>query len=102
MSTKIVLNNDISILTSDSGVLLQFLFDNLRFRDRSYFHNARYRQRLWDGFTNFFNKQTGKFLTGLLPEVYAACKHHDIKPEFVDHRTKKDFDIKLSLIINSS
>ena len=95
MSTKIVLNNDISVLTSDNGVLLQFIFDNLRFRDRSYFHNARYRQRLWDGFTNFFNKQTGKFLTGLLPEVYAACKHHDIKPEFVDHRTKKDFDIKL-------
>jgi superfamily II DNA or RNA helicase len=94
MATKIILNNDISVLSTDNGILLQFLFDHLRFRDRSYFHNARYRQRLWDGFTNFFNKQNGKFLTGLLPEVFAACRHHNEEIKFLDNRTKKDFAIQ--------
>ena len=93
MSTKIIVNNDISVLTSNNNELLKFLFDNLRFRDRSYFHNARYRQKLWDGYTNFFNQTNGKFLTGLLPEVYGACKHFNEKVEFVDNRTKCDFAI---------
>jgi len=93
MSTKIIVNNDISVLSSNNNELLKFLFDNLRFRDRSYFHNARFRQRLWDGYTNFFNQTNGKFLTGLLPEVYGACKHFNEKVEFVDNRTKCDFAI---------
>jgi len=91
MATNIIVNNDISVLSSDNTELLKFLYDNLRFRDRNYFHNARFRQRLWDGFTNFFNQNNGKFLTGLLPEVYAACKHFGIKPDFVDRRTKCEF-----------
>lgn len=94
MATKIIVNNDISILSSTNQELLKFLYEQLRFRDRSYFHNARYRQRLWDGYTNFFNQTNGKFLTGLLPEVFAACKHMSETVTFVDNRTKCDFTIK--------
>lgn len=91
---KILLRNDISILTTTNFGLVKFLFENLRFRDRNYFHNSSYRQKVWDGYTNFFNKQNGKFLTGLLPEVLAACKAHNEAVEFVDQRTKVDFPIK--------
>lgn len=92
--TRIVIRNDISVLTTDNYNLVKFLFENLRFRDRNYFHNSSYRQKVWDGYTNFFNKQNGKFLSGLLPEVLAACKAHNEAPELIDHRTKLDFQIK--------
>ncbi|MFN9957783.1 MAG: hypothetical protein ACK55I_32155, partial [bacterium] len=86
--TNLVIQNDISILQSDNSDLIKFLYENLRFKDRNYFHNPRYRQRLWDGFTNFFNEKNGKFLTGLLPEVIVACKRFNEIPSVVDKRTK--------------
>jgi superfamily II DNA or RNA helicase len=92
--TNLVIQNDISILQSDNSDLIKFLYENLRFKDRNYFHNPRYRQRLWDGFTNFFNEKNGKFLTGLLPEVIVACKRFNEIPSVVDKRTKIDFAIK--------
>ena len=55
---KIILSNDISIIQTDNQELIKFLFDSLRFRDRAYFHNPRYKAKLWDGYTNFFNKNT--------------------------------------------
>ena len=91
---KIILSNDISIIQTDNQELIKFLFDSLRFRDRAYFHNPRYKAKLWDGYTNFFNKNNGKFLTGLLPEVYGVCKHMNEPVEFVDNRTKFEFAIK--------
>ena len=66
----------------------------MRFKDRNYFHNPRYRQKLWDGFTNFFNNKNGKFLTGLLPEVITACKNFGVSLTADDKRTKTDFIIK--------
>jgi len=91
---KIILSNDISTIQTDNQELIKFLFDSLRFRDRAYFHNPRYKAKLWDGYTNFFNKNNGKFLTGLLPEVYGVCKHMNEPVEFVDNRTKFEFAIK--------
>lgn len=91
---KIIINNDISVLQTTNESLLKFLFESLRFRDRAYFHNPRYKAKLWDGFTNFFNKNNGKFLTGLLAEVYGVCKHLNEPIEFVDKRTKVDFAIQ--------
>jgi len=90
----ITVNNDISILQTENQDLLKFLFEQLRFRDISYFHNPRYKAKLWDGFTNFFNKNNGKFLSGLLPEVIGACKHFGEQPTYKDNRTKIDFAIK--------
>lgn len=92
--THIVVNNDISVLQTENQELLKFLYDQLRFRDRSYFHNPRYKAKLWDGFTNFFNKNNGKFLSGLLPEVIGACKHFGEQLTYKDNRTKVDFAIK--------
>lgn len=90
---KITVSNYLSFLSTNNQRLLSFLFDNLRFRDRNYFHNSAFRQRRWDGFTNFFNKQKGSFLTGLLPEVIASCKAFDEQVQIVDNRTSFDFAI---------
>jgi superfamily II DNA or RNA helicase len=90
---KILLKNDISQLTTTNEQLAKFLYDNLRFRDRNYFHNRAYRQRIWDGFTNFFNKNNGKFLTGLLPEVLMSCKAMNEPYEIIDQRTSVKFPI---------
>jgi superfamily II DNA or RNA helicase len=88
---KILVRNDISALSTTNVALIKFLYDNLRFRDRNYFHNSAYRQRIWDGYTNFFNKNNGKFLSGLLPEVLLSCKAHNEPVEIIDQRTNVDF-----------
>lgn len=90
---KIVVRNDISAISTTNTALTKFLYDNLRFRDRNYFHNSAYRQRIWDGYTNFFNKTNGKFLSGLLPEVIVSCKAYNEPVEIIDQRTKVDFII---------
>jgi len=92
--TRILLQNDISIMQTANTKLIKFIFDNLRFRDRGYFHNPRYRQRLWDGYTNFFNDKNGKFLTGLLPEILASCKAFNEEVEIIDKRLPFEFSIK--------
>lgn len=91
---NLILNNDISILKTNNFQLVDYLYKHLRFRDRNYYHNPAYKQRLWDGYTNFFNKSTGRFLTGLIPEVVGACKAFNEKIEVTDQRTKFDFSIK--------
>lgn len=46
------------------------LLDNsLSFRDKNYFWLQRNNPTAWDGYTRFFNKFTGKFLTGLIYRV---------------------------------
>ena len=92
--TNLVINNDVSILQTDNQDLIKFLYENLRFKERNYFHNPRYRQRLWDGFTNFFNNKNGRFLTGLLPEILLSCKQFGESPAVVDKRSKFDLLIK--------
>jgi hypothetical protein len=47
--------------------------------------------KLWDGYTEFFKMETGKFLTGLLPEVRAALKKWDISYTVSDERNRVDF-----------
>lgn len=45
----------------------------------------------WDGFINFFAVDTGKFLTGLLPEVSAVLKHLNAEYVVDDQRQKSEF-----------
>ena len=90
---KILVKNDISTISTLNQGLIKFLYDNLRFRERNYFHNSAYRQKIWDGYTNFFNKNNGKFLTGLLAEVLVSCKAYQEQVEIIDQRTKIDFAI---------
>ncbi len=58
----------------------------LRFTERNYFHSRLYKQKIWDGYTDYFNKETGKFLTGLLPEVQLALDYWKIPYAIEDSR----------------
>ena len=83
---KLIIENCHSWLQTDNKDIKADLWKKLRFRDKNYFHNSMYNRKLWDGFKNFFDKDTGKFLTGLLPEVQAYLEHHNITPEITDCR----------------
>jgi len=45
----------------------------------------------WDGYIQFFVMETGKFLTGLLPEVSAVLRHFNVDYTVEDLRTKTNF-----------
>jgi superfamily II DNA or RNA helicase len=47
--------------------------------------------KLWDGYVDFFKKDTGRFLTGLLPEVKKALRAMDVEFTVVDERNAFDF-----------
>lgn len=94
MSLKIIVKHDISqVVTSDEGVK-DMLYNCLKFRERNYFHNRLYKQKIWDGYTSFFNKDSGKFLTGLLPEILMALKIKEIDYQIDDLRDAFDFVTK--------
>lgn len=80
--------NDYSFFLSDDDNAKHELWSRLRFRDRNYFHNRAYKMKKWDGYINFFSIDTGKFLTGLLPEVSAVLRHFNI-PYTVDDTRKQ-------------
>ena len=91
MATILKIENCYSQLLSDNMEILKVLHENMRFRERNYFHSRLYKQKLWDGYTEFFSKKTGKFLTGLLPEVTAALDHLEEKYEIIDNRSETKF-----------
>jgi superfamily II DNA or RNA helicase len=88
---KITIENDYSTLKTNDDVIILELYQRLRFRDKNYFHNQAYKMKRWDGYINFFSRDNGKFLTGLLPEVTAVLKHFNAKYEIEDRRTKTEF-----------
>lgn len=90
MSTFLKIQNCYSCLLSDNLEILKILHENMRFREKNYFHSRLYKQKLWDGYTEFFSKKTGKFLTGLLPEVLAALDHLKVEYKICDERTIVD------------
>jgi superfamily II DNA or RNA helicase len=94
MSVKIIVKHDISQVVTPDVTVKDMLCTCLKFRERNYFHNRLYKQKIWDGFTSFFNKDSGKFLTGLLPEILMALKLKNIDYEIDDIRDKFDFTIK--------
>jgi superfamily II DNA or RNA helicase len=71
--------------------VLSVLHEKMRFRERNYFHSRLYKQKLWDGYTEFFSKKSGRFLTGLLPEVKAALKHLGMEYDTLDERDEFKF-----------
>lgn len=91
MSNHLKISNDYSYFMSDDVALMHQLWSKMRFRERNYFHNRRYKMKLWDGYTEFFKLETGKFLTGLLPEVRWALNLWNVKYEESDDRNKVDF-----------
>jgi len=91
MNNILRINNDYSFFISNDEIVKTDLFYRLRFRDKNYFHSRAYKMRKWDGFINFFNQETGKFLTGLLPEVSAVLRHFKLDYTVDDQRVKTSF-----------
>jgi len=87
----ITVHNNYSQLLTDSEKLKDTLWRLLRFRDKGYFHSALYKQKKWDGFRDFFSKKTGKFLTGLIPEVKLALRKLKVEYQVRDDREAFSF-----------
>jgi superfamily II DNA or RNA helicase len=89
--TVLRIQNCYSWLYCEKPEVLSVLHENMRFRERGYFHSRLYKQKLWDGYTEFFSKKTGRFLTGLLPEVKAALAHIGEEYKTMDERVGFEF-----------
>jgi superfamily II DNA or RNA helicase len=89
--TILKMQNGFSWLQTDNQEIKKILWENLRFREKGYFHNVRYKQKKWDGYRDFFNKESGKFLTGLWPEIELVLKHFGINYNIEDERNKIKF-----------
>lgn len=89
--TVLRIQNCYSWLYCSKPEILTVLHEKMRFRERGYFHSRLYKQKLWDGYTEFFSKKTGRFLTGLLPEVKAALAHLGEEYKTLDERGEFEF-----------
>jgi superfamily II DNA or RNA helicase len=72
--TVLKVDNVNSWLVTTDSKLKDILTEKLRFRPKNYWHNAAYKAKRWDGWKYFFNKKSGMFLSGLLPEVQAVLR----------------------------
>jgi superfamily II DNA or RNA helicase len=78
MDTILKINNDYSYVATTDQNVRNILWSKLRFRKEGYFHTRAYKQGIWDGFIDFFNKKTGRFLTGLCPEVRLVLNRFNV------------------------
>jgi len=83
-----------SWLISHDDDLKHKLWVALRFRDKGYFHSLAYKKKKWDGFVNFFSKKSGKFATGLLPDIQVALKKLKIPYNIIDQRDPLKWRVK--------
>lgn len=86
MSTILKIQNINSWLHTDNKDLKHKLWNALRFPERGYFHSTAYKKGVWDGYREFFNKNNGQFLTGLLPEILATLKIFKTPYQIIDER----------------
>jgi superfamily II DNA or RNA helicase len=88
MLNVLKVENVYSWLQTNNEHLRRQLYLALRVRGNNYFHSTAYKRKIWDGWVEYFNQKTGKFLTGLLPDVVAALRtwKHDFT--FDDQRTR--------------
>jgi superfamily II DNA or RNA helicase len=103
MTTDVIkIENVYSWLLTDDVSLKKRFHLSFRAREKGYIHSKAYKLKIWDGYKNFFNPQTGRFMTGLLPMVISAMRlmnkpykvidlrtsinwaHTDITPEFLN------------------
>jgi superfamily II DNA or RNA helicase len=89
--TVLRIQNCYSWLYCSKPEILSVLHEKMRFRERGYFHSRLYKQKLWDGYTEFFSKKTGRFLTGLLPEIKAALAYLGEEYKILDERGEFNF-----------
>lgn len=84
----IKVNNNFSFLQTDDVEVKGKLWSALRVPELNYYNNVLYKRKLWDGYTEYFKKDTGRFLTGLMSEVTDALKYWGIQYSIVDQRPK--------------
>lgn len=94
METKLKVQNCYSWLKTDNEKLKEKLWRALRFRRKNYFHTSLYKRGVWDGYDEFFKQHTGRFLTGLLPEVEYALDHLKVPYKLIDQRGNVQFRFK--------
>lgn len=94
MSIPVIrVQNCYSWLQTDDKKIKSQLWDCLRFRDKNYFHSKAYKLKVWDGYNEFFKLETGRFLTGLLPEVETALKLWKCEYAISDERNVFKFNV---------
>lgn len=93
MPTILEIDNNYSFLHTDNQEVKHMLWKALRCKALDYWHNPRYKMKLWDGYNEFFKKDTGKFLTGLLLEVRLALKHMGVDYSIKDKRLPFNFAV---------
>ena len=85
-------NVNARLLTTDED-LKEKLSETLKFRPPGYEHNAAFLAHRWDGWKYFFNKKSGLFLAGILPEIQLALEIMKKDYTLVDERTTQDWAI---------
>jgi superfamily II DNA or RNA helicase len=88
MSTELKIENIYSQLITDDKELKEFLHTKLRFRPKNFWHSSAYKKKIWDGWKSFYDIKTGRFMTGLLPEVRQVIKKFNKTPQVIDCREK--------------
>lgn len=91
MEAILKIQNCYSWLATDNKKVKETLWRALRFRRKNYFHTSLYKRGVWDGYDEFFKESTGRFLTGLLPEVEYALDHLKVSYKIIDQRGSIDF-----------
>lgn len=85
--TVLQVDNLYGRLVSTDRKLIDILHEKLRFHPPNFWANTLYRKKIWDGYDEFFDPKSGKFLAGLLPEVLYALKFLKKPFTFIDDRT---------------
>lgn len=91
MRPILIIDNTYSYLKDLDQDTNKILWKQLRFRERNYWHSGAFKSKRWDGYRDFYKEKTGRFLTGLLPEIIAALDIFNIKHEVVDKRQQVEF-----------
>lgn len=81
------IENVYSWLITEDDDLKHKLWAALRHPQKGYWHSKAYKQKRWDGHIEYFKENSGMFLTGLLPEIFAALKIANQPYEIVDRRS---------------
>lgn len=93
--TKVIIEktNCYSHLHTDNDQIKYGLWRALRWKERGYWHSKLYKQKVWDGYIDFFKRDTGRFLTGLMPEIELALNHWNVSYEINDHCNSFDWAV---------
>ena len=95
MSNAVIkVENCYSWLSTNDEKISKTLWKALRFRAKNYYHHPAFKSKVWDGYDEYYKLTSGRFLTGLLPEVEAALHHLGCQYTLDDYRGNTDFKIK--------